>query len=157
MTNQQQSTLFRLPRELRDNIYEHHAHDEDGVFYDYASDKLRYTDKSKHEERNALTRSSKQADEEMQGVAMRANTMTFFRAHSDKDGICFNDLNSKAGRFETLPAGYTAHEAAYTTLCYLGRMRHSINGRSGCRANSGHRWLLSCRMPRCRQPTRNGH
>jgi hypothetical protein len=56
MSNEQQSPLFRLLRELRDNIYEHYAHDDGGVFYDYASDKLRYADKSKHEERNALTR-----------------------------------------------------------------------------------------------------
>jgi hypothetical protein len=102
MSNQQQSPLFRLPRELRDNIYEHYAHDDEGVFYDYASDTLRHADKSNHEERNALTRCCKQAAEEMRGVAMQANTITFFHARSDKDGICFHDLDSKAGRFERL-------------------------------------------------------
>jgi hypothetical protein len=40
MSDQQQSPLFRLPRELRDNIYEHYAHDPEGVFYEYGSDKL---------------------------------------------------------------------------------------------------------------------
>jgi hypothetical protein len=102
MSNQQQSPLFRLPREVRDNIYEHYAHDDEGVFYDYASDTLRYADKSKHEERNALTRCCKQAAEEMRGVAMQANTITFFPARSDKDGICFQEIDSRAGRFERL-------------------------------------------------------
>jgi hypothetical protein len=102
MSNQQQSPLFRLPRELRDNIYEHYAHDGEGVIYDYASDKLRYANKSKHEERNALTRCCKQAAEEMHGAVMRANRITFFPARSDKDGICFQEIDSRAGRFERL-------------------------------------------------------
>jgi hypothetical protein len=38
----------------------------------------------------------------MHGAVMRANRITFFPARSDKDGICFNDLDSKAGRFERL-------------------------------------------------------
>jgi hypothetical protein len=56
----------------------------------------------KHDERNALTRCCKLAAEEMQGVAMRSNMITFFSARSDKDGICFHDLDSKAGRFKRL-------------------------------------------------------
>jgi hypothetical protein len=36
MSDQQQSPLFRLARELRDNIYKHYTHDEEGVSYDYA-------------------------------------------------------------------------------------------------------------------------
>jgi hypothetical protein len=38
----------------------------------------------------------------MHGAAMRANTITFFPARSDRDGVMFNDLDSKAGRFERL-------------------------------------------------------
>jgi len=83
MLDQLQSPLFRLPRELRDNIYEHYAHDENGVFYDYASDKLRYETQEKHQEMTALTRCCKQAAGEMKDAAMRANTLTFFPVRSD--------------------------------------------------------------------------
>jgi len=102
MLTQQQSPLFRLPRELRDYIYEQYAHDDEGVFYDYASGKLWYANQSKHEERKALIRSCKRAAEEMRGAVARANTITFFPARSDNDGITYNDLQSKAGRFERL-------------------------------------------------------
>ncbi|KAI4696614.1 uncharacterized protein J4E88_000791 [Alternaria novae-zelandiae] len=102
MLDQLQSPLFRLPRELRDNIYEHYAHDENGVFYDYASDKLRYETQEKHQEMTALTRCCKQAAEEMKDAAMRANTLTFFPVRSDQDCISVKDLDSKAGRLERL-------------------------------------------------------
>ncbi|KAI4612419.1 hypothetical protein J4E80_007152 [Alternaria sp. BMP 0032] len=102
MLDQLQSPLFRLPRELRDNIYEHYAHDENGVFYDYASDKLRYETQEKHQEMTTLTRCCKQAAEEMKDAAMRANTLTFFPVRSDQDCISVKNLDSKAGRFERL-------------------------------------------------------
>ena len=102
MLDQLQSPLFRLARELRDAIYEHYTYDEKGLFYDYASDRLRYECQSKQQDRNALTRSCKQAAEEIQGAAMRANTITFLPARSHKDGVEFNNLSSKAGRFERL-------------------------------------------------------
>ncbi|KAI4658919.1 uncharacterized protein J4E79_006679 [Alternaria viburni] len=102
MLDQLQSPLFRLPRELRDNIYEHYAHDEKGLFYDYASNKMRYESQNKHQDKNALTRCCKQAAEEMKGVAKRANTLTFLPARSHRDGVEFNNLDSKAGRFERL-------------------------------------------------------
>ncbi|KAI2485312.1 hypothetical protein Ptr902_04252 [Pyrenophora tritici-repentis] len=102
MLDQRQSPFFRLPRELRDNIYEYYAHDADGVFYDYASDKLQYASQGKHQDKNALTNSCKLAAEEMQFIAMRVNTITFVPARSEADGIKYNDLDSKAGRFERL-------------------------------------------------------
>ncbi|KAI4629150.1 uncharacterized protein J4E87_003411 [Alternaria ethzedia] len=102
MSDQLQSPIFRLPRELRDNIYEHYAHDENGVFYDYASNKLRYENQEKHQEMTALTRCCKQAAEEMKDAAMRANTISFLPARSHKDGVEVNDLDSRAGRFERL-------------------------------------------------------
>ena len=102
MLDQLQSPLFRLPRELRDSIYEHYAHDNNGVFYDCASDKLRYETQEKHQEMTALTRCCKQAAEEMKDAAMRANTLTFFPVRSDQDCISVKDVDSKAGRFERL-------------------------------------------------------
>ncbi|KAI4681807.1 uncharacterized protein J4E84_007403 [Alternaria hordeiaustralica] len=85
-SDQQQSPFFRLPRELRDDIYEAYAHHSEGVFYSYPSGKLR----------------CKQAAEEIQDAALRANTVTFFPARSAQDGTNVNDLDSKAGRFERL-------------------------------------------------------
>lgn len=102
MSGQLQSPLFRLSRGLRDDIYENYEHDENGLFYDYASDKLRYETQDKHRDRNSLTCCCKQAAEEMKGAAMRANTLTFLPARSHKDGVGFNNLSSKAGRFDRL-------------------------------------------------------
>ena len=102
MSDQPQSPFFRLPRELRDIIYEHYAHDAEGVFYGYASDKLRYASQCKHQDKSALTRSCKLAYGEMQFVSVRANMITFLPGRSEADGITYNDLNSKAGRFEHL-------------------------------------------------------
>jgi len=102
MSGQPQSPFFRLPRELRDIIYEHYAHDTEGVFYDYASDRLRYASQCKHQDKDALTRSCKLAYGEMQFVSVRANMITFLPGRSEADSITYNDLDSKAGRFERL-------------------------------------------------------
>ncbi|KAI4950985.1 hypothetical protein J4E86_007494 [Alternaria arbusti] len=40
--DQQQSLLCRLPRELRDQIYEYYSYDEEGLEYDYTSKTLQY-------------------------------------------------------------------------------------------------------------------
>jgi len=38
--NQLRSPLFRLPRELRDAIYEYYAFEEQGYFYDFRSSRM---------------------------------------------------------------------------------------------------------------------
>lgn len=63
---------------------------------------MRYENKKKHERRDALTSRCKQATGELQGAIIRANTVTFFSARSENDGINFNEFNSRAGRFEQL-------------------------------------------------------
>jgi hypothetical protein len=40
--DQQQFPLFRLPRELRDEIYNYYTYDEEGLAYDYPSKTLKY-------------------------------------------------------------------------------------------------------------------
>jgi len=102
MSSQPQSPFFRLPRELRDIIYEYYVHDAEGVFYDYATDRLRYASQYIHQDKDALTRSCKLAYGKMQFVSVRANTITFLPGRSEADGITYNDLDSKAGRLERL-------------------------------------------------------
>jgi hypothetical protein len=102
MANQQQSPFFRLPREVRDDIYEYFAYDDESVTYNYASRKLWYANQCKHEHKTALIRSCKATAEEMRFLVTRANTITFFPALSDMDCIEYNGLQTKAGRFERL-------------------------------------------------------
>jgi hypothetical protein len=101
-SQQAQSPFFRLPRELRDTIYEYYAHHDGGLIYDYASRKLRYADKTIQQQRIALRCSCQAAAVEMQDVTMRANDITFFTARSenDGDGSCYH--RSRVGRFKRL-------------------------------------------------------
>ncbi|RMZ73421.1 C6 transcription factor [Pyrenophora seminiperda CCB06] len=73
MLNQLQSPFFRLPRELRDMVYEYYLHDAEGVFYACWLDKLMYTVIKHREPGVALMRSCKLAAEEIQLAAVRVN------------------------------------------------------------------------------------
>jgi hypothetical protein len=72
---QTQSPLFRLPRELRDLIYEHYAHEETGYEYHYAS-------------------------EEIKNVGWQANTIHFSPLLSVDDGTDYLGERSRAARFK---------------------------------------------------------
>ena len=97
MINQHMSPLFRLPRELRDDIYSYCAYDEDGLFYDYPSRRLR----SKVNEKLGLLYTCKAIALEMKGLSHRVNTINF-KPSSGPDDVTSNSCRSIASRFEHL-------------------------------------------------------
>ncbi|KAI4619322.1 uncharacterized protein J4E87_007572 [Alternaria ethzedia] len=70
-----QSTILRLPRELRDLIYEHYTRIDGGYTYDYASNKIREADGSPVS--IALMLSCRQIASELRGLAFGLNPITF--------------------------------------------------------------------------------
>ncbi|KAF2875462.1 hypothetical protein BDV95DRAFT_602892 [Massariosphaeria phaeospora] len=92
MDPQQQSPLFRLPRELRDPIYAYYAAEPAGCVYDFASGKLRYACKRKL----ALTQTCKLAADEMKGVPLRTNTLVFTPGYLEDEKDNYRGLRFKA-------------------------------------------------------------
>jgi len=75
MNNQYQSLLFRLPRELRDKIYDHYTHEEQGYIYDPSAQKFRLANGEKIDV--ALVYTCKRAAQEKDGLAFESNTIRF--------------------------------------------------------------------------------
>ena len=72
---QHQSPLFRLPREIRDEIYEYYAQETHGYHYDSSSGKLRMD--SGERINLSLQYVCRRTFAEMDGIALRTNTITF--------------------------------------------------------------------------------
>ena len=72
---QLQSPLFRLPRELRDQIYGHYLYCESGLEYDFDKNKLTWAN-GEHIDLS-LTYACRQAAAELHGLTLRLNTVTF--------------------------------------------------------------------------------
>ena len=71
--NQLQSWLFRLPRELRDTVYEYYSFEEQRYFYDFGSKRMLYFARGDGEELRSgrllgLMLSCKKAAEEFVSV-----------------------------------------------------------------------------------------
>jgi hypothetical protein len=103
---QQQSLLFRLPREIRNQIYKQYVCEEDGYYYDFTCARLRRKASlvSTSDEHKAicldLAYTCKIAADEMKGVPLRTNKITFTTAgHREGDMGSHRGLQSKAGRF----------------------------------------------------------
>ena len=107
---QQQSPLCRLPRELRDEIYDYYAYDEGGLAYDYPSKTLKYASGA---ELN-LPLTCKMVANEMKGTHLRLNTITFIPCCLERDEDAFRGLRSLSARFEHL-----LHCARHTKLIML--------------------------------------
>ena len=75
MNNQHQSLLFRLPRELRDKIYDYYIDEEQGYIYDPSAQKFRLHNGQKIDV--ALIYTCKRATQEMDGLAFESNTLRF--------------------------------------------------------------------------------
>ncbi|KAF1978695.1 hypothetical protein BU23DRAFT_564260 [Bimuria novae-zelandiae CBS 107.79] len=79
--HQPHSHLLTLPRELRDQIYEAYAYEEDGYIYDYATKRMRLKRPSGADEGGMIDQSlsltCKMVAEETRGVAFRINEITF--------------------------------------------------------------------------------
>ena len=72
--DQHQSPLFRLPRELRDEIYDYYTH-EDGYIFEPSTQKLRLPTGNPIE--LALSYTCKRVTKEMNGMALRKNSVEF--------------------------------------------------------------------------------
>ncbi|KAI4704302.1 hypothetical protein J4E81_001368 [Alternaria sp. BMP 2799] len=75
MNNQHQSLLFRLPRELRDRIYEYYTHQEQGYIYDPSAQKFRLANGQNLDV--ALIYTCKRVAQEIDGLAFESNTIRF--------------------------------------------------------------------------------
>ncbi|CAI6338881.1 unnamed protein product [Periconia digitata] len=93
------SPLFRLPRELRDEIYAYHVYEHDGYFHSFASGKLSCSDQRPIDLDLMFT--CKAIAQEMRGVALLTNKVTFTTGRSEIQVDDSGDI-SLAGRFERL-------------------------------------------------------
>jgi hypothetical protein len=75
MDQQHDSLLFRIPRELRDEIYQYYVLEEDGYHHDSVTGKLRIANGDPID--LSLQYSCKRVAAEMDGLALEANTITF--------------------------------------------------------------------------------
>ena len=98
MINQHMSPLFRIPRELRDEIYAYYAHEDDGLLYNYASRSLRFVNGRELD----LSVTCKAIAEEMRGVSLQVNTVTFVPGCEETQGLVPHQAPPRACRFEHL-------------------------------------------------------
>jgi len=110
MIEQRTSPLFRIPRELRDEIYAYYSHEDDGLLYDFPSRRLRFVNGRGLE----LSYTCKAIAEEMRGLPLRLNTITFTSSCDQPVDDDFRGLRSRASRFENL-----LHSARWTKLVML--------------------------------------
>jgi hypothetical protein len=75
MNQQHDSLLFRIPCELRDEIYHYCVLEEDGYHHESTSEKLRLANRDPIN--LALQYTCKKAFEEIAGLALKTNTITF--------------------------------------------------------------------------------
>jgi len=94
---QTQSPFFRLPREIRNTIYEYCAQGRPHYVYDKDTAKLRYSDASAQAGGLGLIITCKIAADEMQHVAFQ--NVEFSTLCSVDDGAEFQQLRSRAARF----------------------------------------------------------
>ncbi|KAF2120334.1 hypothetical protein BDV96DRAFT_323726 [Lophiotrema nucula] len=87
--------FLRLPRELRDLVYEHYVAEKGGYLYDFATYKLTTVDSQPID--LSLSRSCTLIATEMRGVALGTNAFRFKTGYTD-------DARLRAGRFDRLLA-----------------------------------------------------
>jgi len=96
--SQHQCPLFKLPRELRDEIYAYYTYEKDGYRYDRAIGRLRpASNRELH-----LVYSCKAIADEMQGIWLRTNTVTIVPSSVEVCEESVRGLRSRAARFECL-------------------------------------------------------
>lgn len=119
---QRQSPFFGLPREIRDTIYELCVTEKDGYFYDFASRKfspnpslitsesIRKQHAARQPVRLGLMLACNIAADEMKGLALRSNTLTFVSSYSRQGNRGYRGLGCKAGRFRCCKLPILAYE-----------------------------------------------
>ena len=108
--DQHQSPLFRLPRELRDEIYDFYTHEDDGYVFDSTAQKLPIE--------LALSYKCKRVATEMTGMAFRTNDIKFRTMLSSPE---ITDQPSNASLYEELLRAHRQRlrhmlKWAYTTV-----------------------------------------
>ena len=100
---QSQSRLFKLPRELRESIYESYMHQPNGLSYDSRSDKLRCATFGQSALCLALMYTCKLAASELsgraRGIALRVNTVTFVSDDVGEAELGHHGIHSRAARY----------------------------------------------------------
>jgi hypothetical protein len=94
---QTQSPFFRLPREIRDTIYEYYAQGRREYVYNKETNRQRYQDASAKAESLGLMITCRIAAEEMKHVAFQK--LAFSTRYSMDDGAEFKGVRSRVARF----------------------------------------------------------
>jgi hypothetical protein len=100
-SGQRQSPFFRLPREIRDVIYDYSVREPDGYFYDAETGKMLYQHpsiKPKQVVRLGLMITCRIAAEEMKNIALPKIHFTTRSKFDDQPG--YLGLQSRAARFK---------------------------------------------------------
>ena len=122
---QLQSPLFRLPRELRDQIYGHYLLCDTGLEYNFDKNKLTRAD-GEHIDLS-LTYVCRQAAAELHGLALRLNTVTFRTARPSESSnnlglfcAALRKLHRNKNRLldEIARSGLTDKSEAFISLVY---------------------------------------
>lgn len=133
---QQQSRPFSLPRELRDEIYRHLVHEEDGWIHNTTSNKLYGVDLS-------LSYTCRLAAAELEGLALRTNKITILTAHSkskddswprEKIGCKVLRLNELRSATKAMKLCIIALGAAHATSDVVRRIRQKFPSDTICYA-----------------------
>ncbi|KAF2449050.1 hypothetical protein P171DRAFT_518466 [Karstenula rhodostoma CBS 690.94] len=105
---QHQSAFFRLPRELREKIYEYYAYEENGLVYDLKASRMRRLIEATNEGQqnnplanNDLEQTCKIAADDLQGIAFRVNKLTFTTGEA-REGTTYRGVSSIAGRWRCI-------------------------------------------------------
>ncbi|KAJ3577370.1 hypothetical protein NPX13_g3194 [Xylaria arbuscula] len=133
------SPLLKLPRELRDIIYDFYVAIDGGYVYDFRAGKLRGADAPDRPIDLALTYTCRQITAEMRGVALSANTI-HFRTYSAPD------VNLIAWQLEQV-----LEQCSYEANAQLAKRDYNERGISYHypRFNKSVYEQLSCRFPDC--------
>jgi hypothetical protein len=95
MNQQHDSFLFRIPRELRDEIYHYYVNEDDGYHENSASGKLRLANGGSID--LSMQYTCKRVAAEVDGLALEVNTITF---HTMLDVSDTTDQISNADLFQ---------------------------------------------------------
>jgi len=109
---QLQSPIFRLPREVRDAIYEQYVLGEDGYHYDGGTGKMLYTTEPRQTVRLGLTITCRIAHGQLKHMVFRK--IHFSNHLSYNDGRSYMGLASRAGRFKCSKSTSTHQPSSFS-------------------------------------------
>jgi hypothetical protein len=126
-----QSPFFRIPRELRDEIYEYYVLERHGYHHHLSTGKLSLANSAPIDLR--LTHICRAIAQEMKDVPLRTNTVTF-KTDDIRDDQGFHGFQSRAGRLEKVIEGVVRTRRRmlhYVAECITPEMLESTISRFG--------------------------